>query len=125
MLLFSMTRFFKFLPEEQRLAFSGRPEQEGLMSSMRSDPLRLRLDPVSYETLRLQVLRRDGWRCQFRGSTLDADARHLQSNRNGGPDAESTDPEAGARRRSVLTAADPNSFRPPLSVVSAEVALCR
>jgi hypothetical protein len=40
---------------------------------MRSDPPRLRLDPMSYEDPRLQVLRRDGWRCQLCGviSTLE------------------------------------------------------
>ena len=32
------------------------------------DPSRLRLDPVSYESLWQQVLRRDGWRCQSCGA---------------------------------------------------------
>ena len=81
MLLFSMTRFFKFLPEEQRLAFSGRPEQEGLMSSMRSDPLRLRLDPLPYESLRQQILRRDGWRCQSCGTMSNLELHHKQFRR--------------------------------------------
>jgi hypothetical protein len=38
------------------------------MSSTSPDPQRLRLDPESYEALRQQVLRRDGWRCQSRGA---------------------------------------------------------
>ena len=33
------------------------------MSSTSPEPPRLRLDPESYEALRQQVLRRDGWRC--------------------------------------------------------------
>jgi hypothetical protein len=28
----------------------------------------VRLDPLSYETLRQQILRRDGWRCQSCGA---------------------------------------------------------
>jgi hypothetical protein len=36
------------------------------MSSVR--PRRLQLEPPSYEGLRQQVLRRDGWRCQGCGS---------------------------------------------------------
>jgi hypothetical protein len=37
-LLFSMTRFFKFLPGEQRQAFSRWPEREGIMSSTFNEP---------------------------------------------------------------------------------------
>ena len=38
------------------------------MSSLTSRFPPLRLDPVSYESLRQQVLRRDGWRCQSCGT---------------------------------------------------------
>jgi hypothetical protein len=38
------------------------------MRPMPSELPRLRLDPVSYETLRQLVLRRDGWRCQSSGA---------------------------------------------------------
>lgn len=37
------------------------------MDQMGAKILRLRLDPVAYENLRQQVLRRDGWRCQWCG----------------------------------------------------------
>jgi hypothetical protein len=42
MLLFSMTRFFKFLPAEQRQAFLGGLSEEH-MSSIGAKPVRLRL----------------------------------------------------------------------------------
>jgi hypothetical protein len=32
---------------------------------IRPQAARLRLDPLSYESLRQQILRRDGWRCQL------------------------------------------------------------
>ena len=38
------------------------------MSLMCPDPPGLRLDPLSYESLRQQILRRDGWRCQSCGA---------------------------------------------------------
>ncbi len=38
------------------------------MNRIRPKVERLRLDPVSYEDLRRQVLRRDGWRCQSCGA---------------------------------------------------------
>lgn len=46
---------------------SWRLEREGIMRSTSPDPPRWRLDPESYEALRQQVLRRDGWRCQSCG----------------------------------------------------------
>jgi len=65
MLLFSMTRFFRFLPEEQRLrqVFLEGASQKVAQSISPKLP-RLRTDPVSYENLPHQVLHRDGWRCQ-------------------------------------------------------------
>ena len=78
MLLFSMTRFFKFLPEEQRQTFLARPEREGIMSSISPKYARLRLDPTSYESLRQQVLRRDGWRCQACGAMSNLEVHHQQ-----------------------------------------------
>jgi len=40
------------------------------------DPPRLRLDPESYEALRQQVLRRDGWRCQEFGTVSNLKVHH-------------------------------------------------
>ena len=40
---------------------------------------RLRLDRSSYETLDKQMLRRNGWRCQFCGSLRDLQVHHMQS----------------------------------------------
>ena len=48
-LLFSMTRFFKFLPGEQQQAFLQEPAREGVMNPIRPKQPRLRLDPIAYE----------------------------------------------------------------------------
>ena len=48
------------------------------MSQVRLDPPRLRLDPVSYKTLRQQILRRDGWRCQSCGAMSNLEVHHRE-----------------------------------------------
>jgi 5-methylcytosine-specific restriction endonuclease McrA len=58
------------------------------MSPMRSDPPRLRLDPMSYERLRQQVLRRDGWRCQSCGTMSNLEIHHKQFRSHSGSDSE-------------------------------------
>ena len=87
-LLFSMTRFFKFLPGEQRQAFLGSLEREGIMSSIGPKSASLRLDPASYESLRQQVLRRDGWRCQSCGTMTNLEVHHKQFRSHSGDDSE-------------------------------------
>jgi hypothetical protein len=69
-LLFSMTRFFKFLPGEQRQAFSRWPEREGIMSSTFNEPRSSAFATRSgvVRSLRLQVLRRDSWRFHLCGT---------------------------------------------------------
>jgi len=49
---------------------------------------RLRLDPVSYESLRQQVLRRDGWRCQSCGAMSNLEVHHKQFRSHSGHDCE-------------------------------------
>lgn len=39
----------------------------------------LRLDPVAYEDLRQQILRRDSWRCQWCGTMSNLEVHHQQS----------------------------------------------
>ena len=63
-------------------------ERTGVMSSESSNPLRSRLDPASYETLRQQVLRRDGWRCQFCGALASLEIHHKQFRSHSGDDSE-------------------------------------
>ena len=58
------------------------------MSSVRSDSRRLRLDRVSYETLRQQVLRRDGWRCQSCGAMSNLEIHHKQFRSHSGDNSE-------------------------------------
>jgi 5-methylcytosine-specific restriction endonuclease McrA len=58
------------------------------MTPIDPKPERLRLDPASYETLRQQVLRRDGWRCQFCGARANLEVHHQQFRSHYGNDSE-------------------------------------
>ena len=58
------------------------------MSSMWPKPTSSRLDPVSYETLRQQILRRDGWRCQLCGTMSNLEVHHKQFRSHSGDDSE-------------------------------------
>jgi 5-methylcytosine-specific restriction endonuclease McrA len=48
----------------------------------------LRLDPLSYERLRQQILRRDGWRCQFCGTMSNLELHHIEFRSHSGADSE-------------------------------------
>jgi 5-methylcytosine-specific restriction endonuclease McrA len=48
----------------------------------------LRLDPLSYETLRQQILRRDGWRCQTCGKMSSLEVHHMEFRSHSGADSE-------------------------------------
>ena len=48
----------------------------------------LRLDPVSHESLRLQVLHRDGWRCQSCGAMSNLQIHHKLFRSQSGEDSE-------------------------------------
>ena len=58
------------------------------MTSMRSKLPPVRLDPVLYETLRQQVLRRDGWRCQSCGMMSNLEVHHKRFRSHSGDDSE-------------------------------------
>ena len=58
------------------------------MSSIGPKPTRLRLDPTSYDGLRQQVLRRDGWRCQSCGTMSNLEVHHQQFRSHSGNDSE-------------------------------------
>ena len=58
------------------------------MNSIGSKPLPLRLDPASYETLRQQILRRDGWRCQSCGTMANLEVHHKEFRSQSGDDSE-------------------------------------
>ncbi len=47
-----------------------------------------RLDPLSYESLRRQILRRDGWRCQSCGSMSNLEVHHIEFRSHSGADSE-------------------------------------
>jgi 5-methylcytosine-specific restriction endonuclease McrA len=57
------------------------------MSSIGPKPAILRLDPASYEVLRQQVLRRDGWRCQACGTMSNLEVHHQEFRSRSGHDA--------------------------------------
>ena len=65
----------------------GRPGREGVMSAD-SPGTATRLDPESYERLRQQVLRRDGWRCQSCGTMSNLEVHHKQFRSRAGADSE-------------------------------------
>jgi 5-methylcytosine-specific restriction endonuclease McrA len=58
------------------------------MSSIGLKPMGLRLDPVAYESLRQQVLHRDGWRCQSCGAMANLEVHHKEFRSHSGRDAE-------------------------------------
>jgi 5-methylcytosine-specific restriction endonuclease McrA len=47
-----------------------------------------RLDTLSYEGLRQQILRRDGWRCQSCGTMSNLEVHHRKFRSHSGEDAE-------------------------------------
>jgi 5-methylcytosine-specific restriction protein A len=48
----------------------------------------VRLDPLSYESLRQQIVRRDGWRCQFCGAMSNLEVHHREFRSHSRADAE-------------------------------------
>ncbi len=58
------------------------------MSGIRPKQTTLRLDPMSYETLRQEALRRDGWRCQSCGAMSNLEVHHQQFRSHSGADSE-------------------------------------
>ena len=61
------------------------------MSSIGPRPVGLRLDPVEYESLRQQVLRRDRWRCQSCGAMVNLEVHHKGFRSHSGQDSEEPD----------------------------------
>jgi 5-methylcytosine-specific restriction endonuclease McrA len=58
------------------------------MSPIGQNLPRSRLDPTSYESLRQQVLRRDGWRCQSCGAMSNLEVHHKRFRSHSGDDSE-------------------------------------
>jgi 5-methylcytosine-specific restriction endonuclease McrA len=57
------------------------------MERLRQKQPRLRLDPEKYDALKIQVLDRDGWRCQDCGTAEMLQVHHLNPRSNLGNDA--------------------------------------
>ena len=47
-----------------------------------------RIDQAAYETLRQQILCRDGWRCQFCGAMSNLEVHHSEIRSHSGSDSE-------------------------------------
>ncbi len=47
-----------------------------------------RLNPLSYESLRQQILGRDGWRCQSCGTMSNLEVHHREFRSHSGTDSE-------------------------------------
>jgi ATP-dependent DNA helicase RecQ len=58
------------------------------MRSIGPKPVGWRLDPVEYESLRQQVLRRDRWRCQSCGTMANLEVHHKEFRSHSGDDSE-------------------------------------
>ena len=58
------------------------------MKMIRPKPANLRLDALSYESLRRQILRRDSWRCQCCGTMSNLEVHHRQFRTHSGADSE-------------------------------------
>jgi ATP-dependent DNA helicase RecQ len=58
------------------------------MSRIRSKSSPLRLEPDQYDSLRSQVLRRDGWRCQSCGTMSNLEVHHRKFRSQSGDDSE-------------------------------------
>src|SRR5260370_16594729 len=58
-----------------------------LTMQFRQKQPRLRLNPAEYDSLRKQVLDRDGWKCQDCGSSNDLHVHHLRPRSKLGHDA--------------------------------------
>ena len=55
---------------------------------IRSKAAPVRLDTFSYENLRQQILRRDGWRCQSCGAMSNLEVHHREFRSHSGSDSE-------------------------------------
>ena len=55
---------------------------------IRPKAARLQLDPLSYETLRQQILSRDSWRCQSCGKMSNLEVHHGNFRSHAGADSE-------------------------------------
>ena len=58
------------------------------MNRARRKQPRLRLEAKQYEQLRLQVLRRDSWRCQGCGTMSNLEVHHQEFRSQSGDDSE-------------------------------------
>jgi 5-methylcytosine-specific restriction endonuclease McrA len=58
------------------------------MSSIGPKLPRFRTDPISYKSLRRQVLRRDRWRCQSCGTMSNLEVHHKQYRSHSGNDSD-------------------------------------
>jgi 5-methylcytosine-specific restriction endonuclease McrA len=73
--------------EQLEPSAEGELPREGYMERLRQKQPRLKLDPEKYETLKNEVLERDGWRCQDCGSAKMLEVHHVKPRSKLGHDA--------------------------------------
>lgn len=71
----------------QKAGFPRKPRQR-IMNRIRRKGRPTRLDPLSYENLRQQVLPRDGWRCQSCGAMSNLEIHHQEFRSHAGEDSQ-------------------------------------
>ncbi len=87
-LLFSMTRFFKLLAEDQRQVFLEKSLRKHHEEDSAHRHRACGWILTSYEKLRQEVLRRDSWRCQSCGAMSNLEVHHQKFRSQSGPDSE-------------------------------------
>ena len=68
--------------------FPRKPAREGVLRMIRPKTACVRLDPLSYESLHQQIVRRDGWRCQSCGTMSNLEVHHREFRSHSGSDSE-------------------------------------
>jgi len=87
-LLTSVTRYYRFLPKQQKRDICCKPRGKSLVTRIPPKRARLRLSAESYRQLHREVLRRDGWRCQRCGAMEGLEVHHVQFRSRSGDDDE-------------------------------------
>ncbi len=64
---------------------------ESILRMIRPKAASSRLVPLLYESLRQQILRRDGWRCQYCGTMSNLEVHHREFRSHSGHDPTRTD----------------------------------
>jgi 5-methylcytosine-specific restriction endonuclease McrA len=87
-LLSAISRFIRIPSGRAEAGIRRSCHAAGSMNQNLIRHMSVRLDDREYQELREQVLRRDGWRCQFCGSITNLEVHHQQFRSHSGSDQE-------------------------------------